>query len=143
MAIFESFRTDGEWAYGITLRNSSKASFKSCIRLLSRALIFKRTDFPCLDFDFEVPRPELAGVDSGILWYNEITGKYPLTRAANGRDRTMNSKLFDTARPRDKNGIFILIGWEGRVLVFRFGPELLAMGGSHKSLSWTHRPYSN
>lgn len=110
MAILLSFRTDGEWAYGlerygnggitinfqkyvgrnfnfsfgenskveilfqrilerfqfcknselptltyITLRSSSRASFKSCIRRRSRALIFSRTVLPCRFLVLPVP----------------------------------------------------------------------------------------
>uniref|UniRef100_A0A182V3Q4 Uncharacterized protein n=1 Tax=Anopheles merus TaxID=30066 RepID=A0A182V3Q4_ANOME len=46
VAILDSFRTEGEWAYGMTLRSSSSASFRSCIRRRSRALMFSRTDLP-------------------------------------------------------------------------------------------------
>lgn len=37
----------------MSYRNSSKASFKSCILLLSLALIFNLTDFPCLFFPLD------------------------------------------------------------------------------------------
>lgn len=39
MAILLSFRTLGPCAYGITERRSSRASFRSCIRRRSRALM--------------------------------------------------------------------------------------------------------
>ena len=42
MAILLSFRTLGPCAYGITERRSSRASFRSCIRRRSRALILNR-----------------------------------------------------------------------------------------------------
>ena len=62
MAILDSFLTEGEWAYGMTPRNSSRASFKSCIRLLSRALMLNRTALPCRFF-LDVPLElVLAGV---------------------------------------------------------------------------------
>jgi len=43
VAIFDSLRTDGPCAYGITARSSSNASFRSCIRRRSRAFIVNRT----------------------------------------------------------------------------------------------------
>lgn len=42
MAILLSFRTLGPCAYGITERRSSRASFRSCIRRRSRALMLNR-----------------------------------------------------------------------------------------------------
>lgn len=60
VAILLNFLTEGECAQGMTLLNSSRASFRSCIRLLSLAFMFNRTSFPWRDLDLLLPLPALA-----------------------------------------------------------------------------------
>ena len=66
MAILDSLRTDGEWAYGMTLRSSSRASLRSCIRRRSRALMLKRTALPWRFLrEPPVAGPEDGGIPAG------------------------------------------------------------------------------